>query len=145
MKAVIRAEDLEARVSKASPLRPKQSMEFALARLMTAAAPAIPSCRFCDAALDRVMVDLGVTPLANSNPRPEEADDERKYPLICRVCPDCLLVQVDDSVPPGEIFSDYPISRHIRRVGSLMRRVTATTSCGGSRSVAAPSWSSRLE
>src|SRR5258708_39893445 len=83
-------------------------MELAVVRLKTAAAPAIPSCRFCSASLDRVMLDLGITPLANSNPRPEEANDERKYPLICRVCPDCLLVQVDDSVPPDEIFSDYP-------------------------------------
>jgi SAM-dependent methyltransferase len=135
MKAVIRAEDSRARVSKASPLRTKQSMEFALARLMTAAAPATPSCRFCDAALDRVMVDLGVTPLANSNPRPEEADDERKYPLICRVCPDCLLVQVDDSVPPGEIFSDYPyfssysagwVAHAARYCDDVMRRFSIT-------------------
>src|SRR5262249_3000217 len=50
---------------------------------------------------------LGHTPLANRNLRPEEVASERKYPLICRVCPQCLLVQVDDSVPPGEIFSDY--------------------------------------
>jgi SAM-dependent methyltransferase len=107
MKAII-AGGVGARISKESPLRPKHRMETALARLMTAAAPATPSCRFCDSPLDHVMVDLGITPLANSNPWPEEAADERKYPLICRVCPDCLLVQVDDSVPPGEIFSDYP-------------------------------------
>jgi SAM-dependent methyltransferase len=72
---------------------------------MADAAP--PSCRFCGAPLDRVFVDLGVTPLANRNLRPDEVADERKYPLICRVCSECFLVQADDSVPPGEIFSDY--------------------------------------
>src|SRR5690349_531035 len=66
-----------------------------------------PPCRFCGARLDRVFVDLGATPLANHNLRPEDVASEKKYPLICRVCPQCLLVQADDSVPPGEIFSDY--------------------------------------
>ncbi len=74
---------------------------------MPSAQDHIPSCRFCGARLDRVFVDLGVTPLANRNLRPDEVAGEKKYPLICRVCPSCLLVQVDDSVPPGEIFSDY--------------------------------------
>jgi SAM-dependent methyltransferase len=69
--------------------------------------PTVPSCRFCGARLDRVFVDLGVTPLANRNLRADEVASEKKYPLICRVCPKCLLVQADDSVPPGEIFSDY--------------------------------------
>jgi SAM-dependent methyltransferase len=67
----------------------------------------IPSCRFCGARLDRVFVNLGVTPLANRNLQRDEVASEKKYPLICRVCPACLLVQADDSVPPGEIFSDY--------------------------------------
>jgi SAM-dependent methyltransferase len=74
---------------------------------MTGTPPTTPSCRFCGARLDRIFVDLGVTPLANRNLRPDEVAGEHKYPLICRVCPECLLVQVDDSVPPGEIFSDY--------------------------------------
>jgi SAM-dependent methyltransferase len=74
---------------------------------MPDAPPIAPPCRFCGARLDRLFVDLGVTPLANRNLRPDEAADERKYPLVCRVCSECFLVQADDSVPPGEIFSDY--------------------------------------
>src|SRR5258708_17820124 len=70
--------------------------------------PAIPPCRFCSTRLDHVFVDLGVTPLANHNLRPEEVASERRYPLICRVCPQCFLVQADDSVPPSEIFSHCP-------------------------------------
>ena len=46
-------------------------------------------------------------PLANRNLWPDEVGSERKYPLICRVCPGCFLVQTDDSLPPDEIFSDY--------------------------------------
>ena len=67
----------------------------------------IPKCRFCGSPLDRVFADLGSTPLANRNLRPEEVAGERSYPLVARVCGSCLLVQVDDSVPPEDIFSDY--------------------------------------
>ena len=76
---------------------------------MTSLAPrAAPSCRFCGARLAHVFADLGVTPLANRNLRPDQVTGERKYPLIARVCDQCFLVQVDDSVPPNDIFSDYP-------------------------------------
>jgi hypothetical protein len=66
-----------------------------------------PPCRFCGTRLEHVFVDLGISPLANCNLRPDEVASEKRYPLICRVCPQCFLVQADDSVPPGEIFSDY--------------------------------------
>jgi SAM-dependent methyltransferase len=67
------------------------------------------SCRSCGAALHRRVVDLGSTPLANSYLSAEqvEAGRERSYPLEARVCDACLLVQVDEVVPPEEIFSDY--------------------------------------
>jgi SAM-dependent methyltransferase len=46
--------------------------------------------------------------LANSYVSPERASvPDRLYPLHARVCDNCLLVQVDRIVPPGEIFSDY--------------------------------------
>ena len=66
-----------------------------------------PSCRFCGAALKHVFADLGATPLANHNLRADEVASEKRYPLIARVCGECLLVQVDDSVPPEDIFSEY--------------------------------------
>jgi len=69
-------------------------------------APA-PHCRFCHKPLVHTFVDLGLSPLANRNLGPDELMSERKYPLIARVCENCLLVQVDDSVPPEEIFADY--------------------------------------
>jgi SAM-dependent methyltransferase len=71
------------------------------------ASRALPVCRFCAAPLENIFADLGETPLANRNLQPDEIASEKKYPLIARVCSECLLVQVDDSVPPEDIFSDY--------------------------------------
>ncbi len=65
------------------------------------------ACRFCSAPLRHTFVDLGLSPLANSNLRPDQVASEKKFPLIARVCDACFLVQVDDSVPPEDIFTEY--------------------------------------
>ncbi len=69
----------------------------------------LPSCRFCGEKLRHSFADLGETPLANSFVTEADvaAGRDRRYPLHARVCASCLLVQVDDSVPPDAIFSDY--------------------------------------
>ncbi|MGD9783041.1 MAG: methyltransferase domain-containing protein [Hyphomicrobiaceae bacterium] len=92
---------------------------------------ATPSCRFCGTGLTHTLVDLGKTPLANSYLKNVGADmlPEPSFSLHARVCPSCLLVQVDDSVPPGEIFSDYAYFssyaqswvEHARRYANAMR------------------------
>ncbi len=65
-------------------------------------------CRFCKNDLTHTLVDLGKTPLANSYLKNlEAAETEKFYPLHARVCSNCFLVQVEDVVPPEEIFSDY--------------------------------------
>lgn len=71
--------------------------------------PPFPACRACGAPLTRTLVDLGLSPLANSYVRPDKAGiPDPRYPLHARVCDACLLVQVDDVVPAAEIFSaDY--------------------------------------
>lgn len=70
-----------------------------------------PACRFCAAPLEHTLIDLGSMPLANSyldlNADAGAAARERSYPLHARVCGSCFLVQVDDAVPPDEIFSNY--------------------------------------
>jgi SAM-dependent methyltransferase len=68
-----------------------------------------PACHSCGATLRQTLLDLGDQPLANSYLTLEqvEARDERRYPLHARVCSECLLVQVEQVVPPEEIFSDY--------------------------------------
>lgn len=68
------------------------------------------TCRFCDTLLGTSMIDLGATPLANSFlPDTTEAiKAERRYPLHARVCGCCFLVQVENVVPPVQIFTnDY--------------------------------------
>jgi SAM-dependent methyltransferase len=67
----------------------------------------IPSCRFCGTELEHIFADLGETPLANRNLLHDQIADERKYSLVARVCGACFLVQVDHSVSPDELFSDY--------------------------------------
>src|SRR5215469_12100532 len=57
--------------------------------------------------MTKTVVDLGLSPLANSYGRPGAAATERKYPLHARLCEACLLVQVDRVVPAEELFSDY--------------------------------------
>ncbi|HXJ02462.1 MAG TPA: methyltransferase domain-containing protein, partial [Micropepsaceae bacterium] len=68
----------------------------------------IPLCRFCGAALNHVVLDLGEQPLANSFLKPSDiARPEPKFRLCVFVCDECLLVQTDTTVPPETIFSDY--------------------------------------
>lgn len=68
-----------------------------------------PVCRSCGADLTQTLVDLGLSPLANSYVPPERADTAcPRYPLHAWVCNDCYLVQVEDAVPADEIFNaDY--------------------------------------
>ena len=68
-----------------------------------------PKCRACGADLKVTLVDLGLSPLANSYvPRAKAGMVEPKYPLHARVCEACWLVQVDDVVPADQIFdADY--------------------------------------
>jgi SAM-dependent methyltransferase len=70
---------------------------------------ASPVCRSCRTPLRRTFLDLGVQPLANSFLTREQVEqgEERRFPLHARVCSECLLVQVEEAVPPEEIFSDY--------------------------------------
>jgi len=68
------------------------------------------SCRFCGAALERVVVDLGMSPLCETFLRSDELDgSEVFYPLCVRACGSCGLTQIPTYVPREEIFtSEYP-------------------------------------
>jgi len=68
------------------------------------------SCRFCRKKLSRVFVDLGLSPLCQTQIAPEQLNvGEAFYPLRVFVCDDCFLVQLDEYVRPSEIFSkEYP-------------------------------------
>ncbi|WP_454648816.1 methyltransferase domain-containing protein [Bradyrhizobium liaoningense] len=74
----------------------------------TAHGTELSCCRFCSAPLERVFIDLGMSPLANSYLRNETAkQDERFFPLRAYVCGECFLVQLEEFEAPENIFGDY--------------------------------------
>ena len=67
-----------------------------------------PTCRFCGAPLGLTVVDLGMSPLCESYLRPDQLRQmEPFYPLHVFACERCFLVQLEEFVPPDEIFSEY--------------------------------------
>lgn len=65
-------------------------------------------CRFCGAPLTCTFVDLGMSPLCNNILGPEQLNEmEPFFPLHVFVCEQCLLVQLQEYVNPGEIFNNY--------------------------------------
>lgn len=67
-----------------------------------------PVCRFCSHTLSRDFIDLGLSPLCQNHISEDQLNKpENFYPLHAYVCDNCLLVQLEEFVPPDEIFSDY--------------------------------------
>jgi SAM-dependent methyltransferase len=66
-------------------------------------------CRFCGEALEKSVVDLGMSPLCQKHIRPSEKNlMERFYPLHAYVCTNCWLMQLEEFATPEEIFAqDY--------------------------------------
>lgn len=78
------------------------------APLAAGAAPAPRRCRFCDAGLSHVFVDLGMSPLCESYLTAAQLDEmEPFYPLCVYVCERCLLTQLPEYVSAADIFSEY--------------------------------------
>jgi SAM-dependent methyltransferase len=66
------------------------------------------TCRSCAAADLLPVLSLGQTPLANSLLTEEDLHGhEAAYPLDVVFCPACTLVQITETVPPEQLFSDY--------------------------------------
>lgn len=91
---------------------------------------AAPTCRSCGAPLCHLMVDLGMSPLANSYVKPEQLNQaEPFYPLRVFICSSCLLVQVEVFEAPEHIFSEYAYfssysESWLRHARTYVRRVT---------------------
>lgn len=65
-------------------------------------------CRSCGSTRSLPVIDLGLQPLANNLLRPEDlGKPEPRFPLAVFVCADCWLMQITDTVPPVDLFSDY--------------------------------------
>ncbi len=69
---------------------------------------AAPRCRFCSAALQVSVADLGMSPPSNAYLRAEDLNRmEPFFPLHAYVCGQCFLVQLEQFQAPAEIFGDY--------------------------------------
>src|SRR4051794_18727329 len=67
-----------------------------------------PRCRSCGGRDLQTVLDLGRTPLANSLlDASNVARPEKTYPLELGFCPACSLVQIYETVPPEQLFSEY--------------------------------------
>jgi len=65
-------------------------------------------CRSCGELLETVLIDLGVSQLANSYVSPDNlALPEPVYPLKVRICDICHLAQLPAFETPANIFLDY--------------------------------------
>ncbi len=65
-------------------------------------------CRSCGSTHSLPVIDLGLQPLANNLLRPEDlGKPEPRFPLAVFVCKACWLMQITDTVPPVDLFSDY--------------------------------------
>lgn len=68
----------------------------------------VSTCRFCHSPLNKLVVDLGLSPLCQSRILPEQINAmEPFFPLRVHVCENCFLVQLDEYVSPDEIFTEY--------------------------------------
>jgi hypothetical protein len=64
------------------------------------------SCRVC-ASPTKLILDLGVVPLANSFVTPGEARPEPAFPLGLQFCPSCGIAQIPETVDPEILFRHY--------------------------------------
>jgi len=66
----------------------------------------IDACRVCHCPELQGFLDLGAQPLANALPEAQAGADPA-YPLRLSWCPRCSLVQLDHTVAPEVLFSEY--------------------------------------
>jgi SAM-dependent methyltransferase len=79
----------------------------------------IEGCRSCGQMRLTEVLSLGRQPLANSLRRPEElGTPEHAYPLDLVLCTECTLLQLTASIPPEELFVDYPYFSSV--IGTLV-------------------------
>jgi hypothetical protein len=92
----------------------------------------IRGCRSCGEGGLIPILDLGETPLADRLLTPASLDDPEFFaPLRLFFCPQCTLVQIDETVRPSILFgADYPyfssvspaLQDHFRRSAELIMR-----------------------
>src|SRR5258708_40298070 len=77
-------------------------------------------CLVCDRSDLALILDLGRTALANRFLTPElAAEPEPIYPLRLVRCDGCGLVQIDETVPPDDLFGHY---LYLSQTSDLVKR-----------------------
>lgn len=67
-----------------------------------------PTCRFCGNPLEFTFIDLGMSPFCESFLREDQLNQmEGFFPLHVYVCDQCFLVQLEEYLPPEDIFTEY--------------------------------------
>jgi SAM-dependent methyltransferase len=95
-------------------------------------------CRSCGAPQLRLILSLGRTPLANSlRSAGELAAPEARYSLDLVLCESCTLVQITETVPPEELFANYPYfssysDTMLNHASGLVRRMIEARKLGPS-------------
>ena len=64
-------------------------------------------CRSCGYEGIVKFLELGNIPPVNAFIQEEKIKDEKFYPLNLAYCPNCFLVQLEEIVPPEELFRNY--------------------------------------
>lgn len=83
------------------------------------------ACRNCKTELSHVFCDLGMSPPPNDYRRTLDAG-QPVYELKAYVCAKCKLVQLPETVPCEEIFSDYPYFSSVAPTWVASRKALAT-------------------
>ena len=76
----------------------------------------LSKCRSCGEPLEYTFADLGMQPLCENYLKQEQLTNmEPFYPLHVFFCGQCLLVQLEESITPQEIYKEYAyFSSHSR-------------------------------
>jgi methylation protein EvaC len=67
----------------------------------------MPSCAFCDSMEMSIVMDFGKVALAGGFLKPEQFNQELKFPLRLYYCNDCYAMQVVDKVAEDILFHNY--------------------------------------
>ena len=100
--------------------------------------PSGTRCRSCGNGSLSEILSLGSIPLANGLLTNEQLSlPEVRYPLDLVLCEACSLVQITETVPPEELFSEYPYfssfsDTMVTHAGNLVRRMIADRGLDGS-------------
>lgn len=94
------------------------------------------ACRGCGGASLNPVLSLGSMPLANALLHEEHhGQPEPRFPLDVVFCPQCSLVQITQTVPPADLFREYPYfssfsDTAVENARRIVERIIDTRSLG---------------